>query len=89
MVHLASIPHDGEISKPLVNGLEKLAIAQIPSDDSFTTTVYGSRFAAEDLPKHEMPEREMPKEVAYRMIKDDLSLDGNPMLKYVFCRLKR
>ncbi|KAK3397435.1 pyridoxal phosphate-dependent transferase [Sordaria brevicollis] len=27
-----------------------------------------------------MPEDEMPKEVAYRMIKDELSLDGNPML---------
>ncbi|KAG9245599.1 glutamate decarboxylase-like protein [Calycina marina] len=50
------------------------------NDDTFTTTVYGSRFAAQDLPKYEMPECEMPKEVAYRMIKDDLSLDGNPML---------
>lgn len=27
-----------------------------------------------------MPEREMPKEVAYRMIRDDLTLDGNPKL---------
>ena len=50
--------------------------------DCFTTSVYASKFAAEDLPRHEMPEHEMPKEVAYRMIKDDLSLDGNPMLKY-------
>ncbi|MBE3043421.1 hypothetical protein IMZ48_12790, partial [Candidatus Bathyarchaeota archaeon] len=41
-----------------------------------------SRFAAEDLPKDEMPEGEMPKEVAYRLIKDELSLDGNPILKY-------
>lgn len=49
-------------------------------DDSFTTSVYGSKFAAEDLPKHEMPEGEMPREVAYRMIKDELSLDGNPKL---------
>ncbi|KAH6724408.1 pyridoxal phosphate-dependent transferase [Leptodontidium sp. MPI-SDFR-AT-0119] len=80
MVHLASIPTDGQLSKPLVEGLEKLTIADNPDEDKFTTTVYGSRFAAEDLPKHEMPEREMPKEVAYRMIKDDLSLDGNPML---------
>jgi hypothetical protein len=31
-----------------------------------------------------MPEREMPKEIAYRMIKDELSLDGNPMLKSVY-----
>ncbi|KAL2075379.1 hypothetical protein VTL71DRAFT_322 [Oculimacula yallundae] len=81
MVHLAAIPHDEKISQPLVQGLEKLSIAGNPNaDDSYTTTVYGSRFAAEDLPKHEMPEGEMPKEVAYRMIKDDLSLDGNPML---------
>ncbi|CZT40643.1 probable glutamate decarboxylase [Rhynchosporium secalis] len=80
MVHLAAIPHDEKISKPLVEGLEKLEIAEGRTEDSFTTTVYGSRFAAQDLPKHEMPEGEMPKEVAYRMIKDDLSLDGNPML---------
>lgn len=51
--------------------------------DEFTTSVYGSRFAAMDLPRHHMPENEMPKDVAYRMIKDDLSLDNNPMLKYV------
>ncbi|KAI6709449.1 hypothetical protein JHW43_008027 [Diplocarpon mali] len=87
MVHLTSIKHDGLVDEPLVDGLDKLSIAAAPENDSFTTTVYGSRFAAEDLPKHEMPEKEMPKEVAYRMIKDDLSLDGNPMLKYVVgCR---
>lgn len=50
------------------------------SDDRFTTTVYASKFAAQDLPKHRMPDREMPREVAYRMIKDETSLDGNPML---------
>lgn len=49
-------------------------------DDRFTTTVYASKFAAQDLPKHRMPDREMPREVAYRMIKDETSLDGNPML---------
>jgi hypothetical protein len=27
-----------------------------------------------------MPDKEMPPSVAYRMIKDDLSLDGNPTL---------
>jgi hypothetical protein len=81
MVHLASIPKDHEINQPLVEGMEKLNMAASSDSDTFTTTVYGSRFAAEDLPKHEMPECEMPREVAYRMIKDDLSLDGNPMLK--------
>jgi glutamate decarboxylase len=52
--------------------------------DEFTTSVYGSRFAGMDLPRHHMPENEMPRDIAYRMIKDDLSLDNNPMLKYVF-----
>jgi glutamate decarboxylase len=81
MVHLATIPDDKAVNAPLVDGMEKLSMGGSRNEDTFTTTVYGSRFAAEDLPKHEMPENEMPKEVAYRMIKDDLSLDGNPMLK--------
>jgi glutamate decarboxylase len=83
MVHLNAIAKDHEIDQPLVKGMEKLEINNSAmNNDTFTTTIYGSRFAAEDLPKYEMPECEMPKEVAYRMIKDDLSLDGNPMLKY-------
>lgn len=81
MVHLASVKKDHEIeSKTLPKELETLDL-NAPGEDDFSTSVYGSRFAAEDLPQHEMPEREMPKEVAYRLIKDDLSLDGNPMLK--------
>jgi hypothetical protein len=82
MVHLTSIPTDKAVNAPLVEGMDKLNIASSNQADLFTTSVYGSKFAAEDLPKHEMPENEMPKEVAYRMIRDDLSLDGNPMLKY-------
>lgn len=79
MVHLTTIKNDSEIIKVAAEGLEELSL-DAPGDDEFSTSVYGSRFAAEDLPAHEMPEKEMPKEVAYRMIKDDLSLDGNPML---------
>lgn len=82
MVHLATIPNDSERDAPLVEGLEKVKFEQVPEEkDVFTSSVYGSSFAASDLPKHEIPEHEMPKEVAYRMIKDDLSLDGNPKLK--------
>jgi len=80
MVHLATIPNDSERDAPLVEGLEKVKFEQLPDEDAFTSSVYGSKFAASDLPKHEIPEHEMPKEVAYRMIKDDLSLDGNPKL---------
>jgi glutamate decarboxylase len=86
MVHLASVPNDDHVKKHrkgrLAKGVENLELGPIISDeDTFTTTVYGSKYAAEDLPKHEMPEKEMPKEVAYKMIKDDLSLDGKPLLK--------
>ncbi|ESZ96124.1 glutamate decarboxylase [Sclerotinia borealis F-4128] len=80
MVHLSQIPNVGNVAAPLVDGLKKLTMAASSDQDKFTTSVYGSKFAAEDLPRHSMPENEMPKEVAYRMIKDDLSLDGNPVL---------
>jgi glutamate decarboxylase len=78
MVHLASVPNDSAREKPLVEGMQKIDINQ--DEDEQTVSVYGSRFASQELPAHEMPEQEMPKEVAYRMIRDDLSLDGNPML---------
>ena len=89
MVHLSGVsPRKNTTSSAdqvkrrssIVPGLEHICL-DAPGDDDFSTTVYGSRFAAEDLPSHEMPEKEMPREIAYRMIKDELSLDGNPMLK--------
>lgn len=89
MVHLATVKNDADLRHDTgrknkrastVVGLEHLSL-EAPGEDEFTSAVYGSRYAAEDLPQYEMPEKEMPKEVAYRMIKDDLSLDGNPMLK--------
>lgn len=81
MVHLNHIPDPGESTDELTSQLRKAHLTLAENDDTFTTSVYGSRFARADLPKHEMPEGEMPREVAYRMIKDELSLDGNPMLK--------
>lgn len=139
MVHLATIPHPDESEKGILKEIKKAHLQLANDEDCFTTSVYGSKFAALDLPKHEMPEQEMPKEVAYRskqlwkplppvasilqpprkrrrtyiwdptretsrkqhqvsldchekrrlltvdiiVIKDELSLDGNPMLKYV------
>jgi glutamate decarboxylase len=82
MVHLSSIPKDNDLGSKLPEVVKRRATLQLCNDDDqFTTSVYGSKFAAEDLPRHEMPEGEMPRDVAYRMIKDELSLDGNPMLK--------
>ncbi|RDA87223.1 hypothetical protein CP532_2522, partial [Ophiocordyceps camponoti-leonardi (nom. inval.)] len=70
MVHLTSVvqPSQGKV--------------QLSSEeDDFSTSVYGTRFAARELPRTQMPEEQMPREVAYRMIRDDLSLDNNPRLK--------
>ncbi|CAG8473841.1 1692_t:CDS:10 [Diversispora eburnea] len=46
----------------------------------YSTAVYGTRWATEPAPRYEIPEEEMPPEVAYKLIKDDLMLDGNPSL---------
>lgn len=70
MVHLARVATTKDLEEKIVPGLEDLKFDDAADDeDEFTASVYGSRFAAADLPKHEMPEREMPREVAYRMIK--------------------
>jgi len=80
MVHLGKVQTDREIADSKLPELENLNLG--PTDqDEITTSVYGSRFAAQDLPRHEMPDGEMPREMAYRLIKDDLTLDGNPTLK--------
>ncbi len=83
MVHLVTIPHEHETQDHIVQKLKQVHLQLAADEDCFTTSVYGSKFAIADLPKHEMPEHEMPKDVAYRMIKDELSLDGNPILKSV------
>ncbi|KAJ3021707.1 hypothetical protein HKX48_007993 [Thoreauomyces humboldtii] len=42
--------------------------------------VYGSSYSREPIPRFEMPEGEMPPRTAYQFIKDELALDGNPVL---------
>ncbi|CAG8572867.1 1352_t:CDS:10, partial [Dentiscutata heterogama] len=46
----------------------------------FSTCVYGSRWTTQPIPKYSLPDDEMPPQVAYKLIKDDLQLDGNPVL---------
>jgi len=86
MVHLGQVTNDSEVQKDkeASNGIDLSKLGPEGSQpDDFETSIYGSRFAAEDLPRHEMPDKEMPAATAYRMIKDDLTLDGNPTLKYI------
>ncbi|USP80354.1 Glutamate decarboxylase 4 [Curvularia clavata] len=85
MVHINRVATFKEISEEKAQFEQVASTSAInltPEDelDDFTATVYGSKYASEDLPKHEMPDREMPPQVAYRMIKDDLTLDGTPTL---------
>lgn len=83
MVHLGQVENDSATKKDIVDGVDGIELGPpgFANEDLTTSNVYGSSFAANDLPRHEMPEGEMPKEIAYRMIKDDLTLDGNPTLK--------
>ncbi|CAG8675957.1 14928_t:CDS:2, partial [Acaulospora morrowiae] len=46
----------------------------------FSSTVYGTRWAIEPIPRYELPEGEMPPDVAYELIKSELAVDGNPAL---------
>lgn len=80
MPHLASIV-DQAAAKAATLKSQQDFDQNFVGEDEFTASVYGSKFAIADLPKIEMPETEMPKEVAYRLIKDDLTLDGVPTLK--------
>lgn len=76
MVHLNRVATDNEVESENLNGDFSTIKLEDYGDEEYTTTVYGSRHAATDLPRHEMPEKEMPAQIAYRLIKDDLTLDG-------------
>lgn len=82
MVHVNRVSTDREIeaAKAQFENIDTIPLTEEEEQSDFTATVYGSKYASEDLPRHEMPEREMPPQVAYRMIKDDLTLDGTPTL---------
>lgn len=92
MVHLSAVSRSGSVTpnkdaagpslsveKPLHKSLSQVKLTSYA--DEFTTSVYGSHYAGQDMPKHSMPDGAMPKDVAYHMIKDHLSLDNNPKLK--------
>ncbi|KAI8982620.1 glutamate decarboxylase [Pilobolus umbonatus] len=75
----------------LSNAISNARIEESQSKDypeQVNTTIYGTRWASQDIPseltcennRFELPEEEMPANVAYRLVKDDLALDGNPAL---------
>ena len=78
MVHLSKVTREPSHSRQH-RAHRDAEISSIPSYEN----VYGMRYATEDLPSHVMNWKGMPAEVASRMISDELSLDGNPLLKCV------
>ena len=50
------------------------------ADDDALATRYASRFLQGPVPRNELPEGEMPADVAYQLVHDELNLDGNPAL---------
>ncbi|KAH7406712.1 pyridoxal phosphate-dependent transferase [Phaeosphaeria sp. MPI-PUGE-AT-0046c] len=82
MVHINRVATTKEVSdgKAQFETVSSINLSPEDEDDDYTSNVYGSKYASEDLPRHEIPDKEMPPAVAYRLIKDDLSLDGNPTL---------
>ncbi|CAG7930401.1 unnamed protein product [Penicillium olsonii] len=54
---------------------------EIPTrTDSICSNVYGSKYASQGMPTKRLPSQEMPKDMAYQLIKDELALDGQPSL---------
>jgi glutamate decarboxylase len=76
MVHLAEVLSDKQVLEQSAGSATNIEFPILDEDSSnFTASVYGSKWAEHDIPKHEIPDESMPKEIAYRMIKDDLTLE--------------
>ena len=43
-------------------------------------SVYATHWARQSIPRYELPLNEMPPRAAYQFIRDELALDGNPLL---------
>jgi glutamate decarboxylase len=68
MVHINRVSTTQEISEEqsqfeAIDAHTSIDLSPEDEADDFTATVYGSKYAAEDLPRHEMPDREMPPSV--------------------------
>ena len=64
----------------LSNKVDVKKLKQSEREHDSTTTAYGSRYFKKSIPKFEMPQDGMPAQAAYRLIHDELNLDGNPTL---------
>jgi glutamate decarboxylase len=64
MVHLNRVQTEAEIAESqITEGIDLLKFDAGDEEDDYTATVYGSKWAAQDLPRHCMPDQEMPPQV--------------------------
>lgn len=59
---------------------KKVVFDQTADSDRGHAATYSTRYFSEGVPKYSIPEGGMPANAAYQLIKDELNLDGNPML---------
>ena len=58
----------------------KIDLSQLDPEEALLTPTYASRAFTSAITKYEMPVGEMPPQVAYNLIRDELALDGNSRL---------
>ncbi len=59
---------------------QKIDLNQLSAEEVLLTPTYASRGLTSSVSKYEIPEGEMPPQVAYNLIHDELGLDGNSRL---------
>lgn len=52
----------------------------VRSGDDVHAATYADRLFSREIPKYRLPEESMPADAAYRLVADELNLDGNPAL---------
>ena len=59
---------------------KKVDLEQLEESKRGHASTYSTRYFTESVPKYEIPESGMPANAAYQLVKDEVSLDGNPAL---------
>jgi glutamate decarboxylase len=59
---------------------KKIKLDEVDEDLQNHDVCYASRHFEQTVPKYEFPKESMPADIAYRIVHDELNLDGNPVL---------
>ncbi|MEA2646908.1 MAG: glutamate decarboxylase [Chloroflexota bacterium] len=59
---------------------KKVQLDDLSHQQQHLASSYGSRYISAPVPKYDMPEEQMPANIAYQIIHDEMNLDGNPAM---------